>query len=175
MNINDTTDKAFEQAAAFQTIWMDTFTKLAQAGFSFTPESAPPEFMRQMRSGIFSALAKSWDEFMRSPQFLESMKTLMDNAIAFRKMSNDFLTQAHHSLQGTAQADIDNVMLALRHLETRILDKIEDLSTRLERMEKALFGAAPNGEPKPQARQRGPAKPSRTAKKPSARGKRVGS
>jgi hypothetical protein len=168
---NDT-DKAFEQAAAFQKIWMDTFTKMAQAGLSFSPENAPPEFLRQMRSGIFGALAKSWEEFMRSPQFLESMKTMMDNAIAFRKMSNDFLTQAHHSLQGTAQADVDNVMLALRHLETRILHCVEDLSGRMDRLEKTITGTPRNGAvgsaKATAAQKRKASKPKRATKPPKA-------
>ncbi|MDB6017593.1 MAG: hypothetical protein JWR19_2082 [Pedosphaera sp.] len=145
MTMNDTTENAFEKAAAFQKIWMDTFTRMAQSGFSLSPDSTPPEFLRQMRSGIFHALSKSWEEFMRSPQFTESMKGMMDNAIAFRKMSNDFLTGAHHTFQGTARADIDSLMLALRHLETRILDRVEDISTRLDQLEQRLDGAPRNG------------------------------
>src|SRR5207302_10449800 len=96
MTMSDPTENAFQQAASFQKVWMETFTKMAQAGLSFSPDSTPPELMRQMRSGIFSALSQSWDEYMRSPQFMESMKTMMDNAITFRKMSTDFLTEAHH-------------------------------------------------------------------------------
>src|SRR5262245_55470075 len=107
--MNNPTDNAFAQAAEFQKIWMETFTRMAQAGFPWSPESTtPPEYMRQMRGGIFSALAKSWEGFLRSPQFMESMKVMMDNAVTFRKMSNDFLTQAHHGWQGTARADIDS-------------------------------------------------------------------
>ena len=68
------TDKTAEQWAAFQKIWTDTFTRMMQLGFTFSPESAPPEFLRQIRSGIFQALTQSWDEFLRSPQFLEGMK-----------------------------------------------------------------------------------------------------
>jgi len=146
--MSNSTEKTFEQAAAFQKIWMDTFTRMAQAGLSFSPDSTPPEFLRQMRGGIFQALSQSWDEFMRSPQFKESMKAMMDNAIAFRKMSTDFLTDARHGLQGTARADIDSLMLAIRHLETRILDRVEDLSVRLDQLEKKLPGAARNGGPK---------------------------
>jgi hypothetical protein len=159
--MNDSTNKVFEQAAAFQKIWIETFTKLAQTGFSLSPESAPPEILRQMRSGIFSALAQAWDEFLRSPQFLESTKAMMESAITFRKMSNDFLTQAHHGLQGTAQADIDNLLLAIRHMETRILDRVEDLSTRLEHLERSLNGAARNGEAETGKRPAGAIRPRR--------------
>ena len=146
--MSESTEKTFEQAAAFQKIWLDTFNKMAQAGLSFSPESAPPEFLRQMRSGIFAALAKSWEEFMRTPQFLESMKAMMENAIAFRKMSTDLLTQAQHSMQGTARSDISDLMQALHHLETRILDRVEDVSKRLEKLEEKGNPAPRNGTPK---------------------------
>jgi hypothetical protein len=146
--MSESNEKTFEQASAFQKIWMETFTKMAQSGLSFSPESAPPEFLRQMRSGIFQALSKSWEEFMRSPQFLDSMKTMMENAITFRKMSNDLLTDARHAIQGTARSDIDDVMKAIHHLEKRVLDNVEQISTRLDGLEQKLNGATPNGSAK---------------------------
>jgi hypothetical protein len=146
--MSEPTENAFQQAASFQKIWMETFTKMAQAGFSFSPDSTPPEFMRQMRSGIFHALSRSWEEYMRSPQFMESVKTMMDNAITFRKMSTDFLTEAHHSVQGTARVDIDSLMLALRHMETRVLDRVEELSTRMDQLDQKLNGNGSNGRTK---------------------------
>src|SRR5262249_15611068 len=82
----------FEQAAAFQKIWMESLSKIAQAAFGQTPDSVPPEILKQMRNGVFEALAKSWDEFMRSPQFLEAVKQMMDNAIAFKKLTSEMLT-----------------------------------------------------------------------------------
>lgn len=159
--MSDSTEKTFEQMSAFQKIWTETFTKMAQAGLSFSPESAPPEFLRQMRGGIFQALAKSWEEFMRSPQFLDSMKTMMENAIAFRKMSNDLLTGAHHAIQGTARKDIDDLMQAIHHLETRVVNHVEDISTRLDKLEQKLNGASSNGA----AKHARAAKPARTAKR----------
>ncbi len=150
--MNDSTGNTFEQAAAFQKLWMETFTKMAQTGFSFTPDSTPPEFLRQMRSGIFQALSKSWEDYMRSPQFRDSMKAMMDNAITFRKMGNEMLTQAHHSLQGTARADIDDLMQAIHHLETRILDCVEKVTTRLDKLEAKLNATAGNGAAKPAPR-----------------------
>jgi hypothetical protein len=107
-----------------------------QAGFTFSPESAPPEFLRQMRSGIFQGLSQAWDQFLRSPQFLEGMKQWMDNAMAFRKMTNDFLTKARHETQATAREDIDGVMLAVRHMETRILDRVEELASQVDALNK---------------------------------------
>lgn len=143
--MEDTT-KPFEQAAAFQKIWMDTFTKVTQAAFVTSPDSAPPEVVRQIRSGIFQAVAQAWEEFMRSPEFLESMKRLMDNAIAFRKMSNELLTKAHHELRGTSRADTDGILLALRHMEERMLGSVEELNRRLDAVERKLDGS-PAAEP----------------------------
>ncbi|MDB6064106.1 MAG: hypothetical protein JWR26_314 [Pedosphaera sp.] len=165
IDMNDSIENPFERAGAFQKIWMDTFAQMAQAGFSLSPDSAPPELLRQMRSGIFGALSKSWEEFMRSPQFLDSMKTMMDNAIAFRKMSNDFLTEAHHNMQGTARVDIDNLMLAIHHLETRILDRIEEISTRLEQVEARLDKSGSNGASRKRA-----SKAAASKRKPATRG-----
>lgn len=150
--MSDSTENAFAQAASFQKIWMETFGKMAQSGFSFSPDSTPPELMRQMRSGIFQALSKSWEEYMRSPQFRESMKTMMDHAITFRKMSNDLMTQAQHGMQGTARADVDDLMQAIHHLETRVLDCVEEVTTRLDKLEEKLNAKAGNGAARPAAK-----------------------
>jgi hypothetical protein len=153
-----TANHTTEQWAAFQKIWGETFSKLMQLGFTFSPDSAPPEFIRQMRSGIFQALAQSWDHFLRSPQFLEGMKHWMDNALAFRKMSADFFNKVRHETQTTSREDIDSVMLAVRHMETRVLDRVEELAAQVEEVSKRLNSA-----------ERGATSASRTRRGPKAR------
>src|SRR5437588_5117472 len=108
-----------EQAAAFQKIWMDSMSKMMQTAFTFGPNSAPPEVLRQIRSGIFQALAQSWEEFMRSPQFMEGMKHWMDSAINFRKLSNDFMARVRNEMQAPSREDMDSIMLSVRHMEKR--------------------------------------------------------
>ena len=124
-------EKTAEEAAAFQKIFLETLSKMMQAAFTFTPNSPPPELLQQIRSGIFRALAESWEEFMRSPQFLEGMKQWMENAVAFRKMTNDFMGRARHELQAPSRSDVDTVMLTVRHLERRILDRLDELSAQI--------------------------------------------
>jgi hypothetical protein len=131
-----------EQWGAFQKIWTDTFSKMMQVGFTFSPDNAPPEILKQMRSGIFQAMTQSWNEYLRSPQFLEATKQWMDSAIAFRKMSNEFLTKARHEAQATAREDVDTVVLAMRHLETRILDRVEKLTQQIDELNQRLDGQA---------------------------------
>lgn len=127
-------DPDSEPWAAFQKMWTETCTRMMQAGFSHGPETAPPEFLRHIRAGIFQALSQSWDEFLRSPQFMEGTKQWMEQALAFRKMTNDFLTKARHETQTTAREDIDTVMLAMRHMETRILDRVDEMADQVHAM-----------------------------------------
>ena len=133
-SMSENTENLTDQMGAFQKIWMDAFSRMAQSAFSFTPDSAPPEMLRQMRSGFFQALAQSWNEYLRSPQFMEGMRQCMDNAILFRKMTDDLLSRARHDTQGLAREDIDSVMLAVRHMETRILDRLEVISARVDEL-----------------------------------------
>ncbi|HEV2210454.1 MAG TPA: hypothetical protein VG167_16895 [Verrucomicrobiae bacterium] len=127
-------EKTAEQAAAFQKMWSETASKIVQAAFTFSPNSAPPDILRQIRSGIFAALGQSWEEFMRSPQFIESMKQWMDSAITFRKLTNDFLAKARSDLQAPSRQDIDTLMLTIRHMEKRVLDRLDDLAVEVREL-----------------------------------------
>jgi hypothetical protein len=147
--MDDSFQKACEQASTFQKLWMDGFARLAQAGFAPPPESAPMDSLRQMRGSIFQALSQSWEDYMRTPHFKESMKAMLDHAIAYRKMNSDFFTQAHHSVQGTAREDIDNLLAAIRQAESRVLNRVEAIADRLNRLESRMTnGAGGNGRPK---------------------------
>src|SRR5258708_21218547 len=135
--MSENTEQLTEQMSKFQKICMETFTSMAQSAFTFSPDSAPPEMLRQMRSGIFQALSQSWDEYLRSPQFMEATKQWMDSAIFYRKMTNDLLTKARHETEDIAREDIDSVMLAVRHMEKRILDRLEDLTAPVDALDRA--------------------------------------
>lgn len=134
--------KLFDQAELLSKMWTDFAGKMTAAGLSVQPGTPPPEAMRKIRDAFFQAMGQSLDQYMRSEPFLQSMKQSMDSAIAFRKQSNDLLTQWRHELQGTASEDVDNLLLAVRHMETRVLEsmdqmagRIEAISARLDRME----------------------------------------
>ncbi len=160
--MDQTFEKTAEQAAAFQKMWAETASKIVQAAFTFTPNSAPPEILRQIRSGIFGALAQSWEEFMRSPQFLESMKQWMDNAISFRKLTNEFLAKTRNDLQAPSREDVDTLMLNIRHMEKRLLDRVDEVATQVNRLNQELFG---NNNGKTRAARRRRAAPARTARR----------
>ena len=129
--MNDSNENRGDPANEFFKHWQDSFNRIWQAASTFTPDTMPPDMLRQIRSSIFQALAKSWEEFMRSPQFLEGMKQMMDNAITFRKMTNDFLTKARQEMQGTSRQDVDDVLLAMREMEARLTRRVDDLAAKV--------------------------------------------
>lgn len=157
--MSDPAENFTEQAAAFQKIWLESMSKVMRAAFTSPPDSAPPELLRQIRDGILQALAEAWNEFLRSPQFQESMKKWMEQAVAFRKASNDFMAKARKEMQAPTGGDVDAIMLAVRHMETRVLDRLEELEKRVSerspRPRPAPTPAAVRPPTKPRPRTRG--------------------
>jgi hypothetical protein len=148
--MNDQSHNFAEQGAVFQKIWIETMSKLMQTAFTFSPNSTPPELLREIRDGILKALGESWNEFLRSPQFQQNMKQWMENAVAVREMSNDFMGKVRKEMQAPSRDDIDAIMLNVRHLETRILDRLETLSKEVE----SLKGQGPAKTPAAAAKRR---------------------
>lgn len=141
--MNEQFEKTAAEAAAFQKIWMETMSRMSQAAFTFSPGSPPPEVLRQIRNGVFQALAASWDEFLRSPQFLVGMRQWMEQAITFRKLSNDFMSKVRNELQAPSRGDVDTVMLTVRHMEKRLLDRIDELSAQVDELSQQSAGSSP--------------------------------
>jgi len=149
---------AADQAAAFQKIWTESVSKTMQAAFNLASDQPPPQVLRQIRSGILRVLAESWEEFMRSPQFLEGMKQWMEGAIAFRSLTNESMNKMRHEMQAPSREDIDTIMVAVRHIEKRLLDRIEQLSTQVNELktQRPRRARAPRGRPTPRRRQPDP-------------------
>jgi hypothetical protein len=159
--MNDSFEKVTQEAAAFQKIWTESVSKTMLAAFKFSPDSTPPEVLRQIRSAILQSLGDSWNEFMRSPQFLEGMRQWTENAISFRKIGNEFLGRIRNDLQAPSRNDIDTVMLSVRHMEKRLLDRLDELSAQIT-AQKSVPGAP--ARPKSQAKRKRPARKSNESK-----------
>lgn len=149
-------EKAVQEAAAFQKLCLENMTKAFEA-FKFNPEAPPPEILRQVRSGILQALGQSWDEFMRSPQFLECLRQWMDNAVALRTSTNEFLGRIRNEAQAPSRSDIDTVLLAVRHMEKRLLDRLDELSAQVSKANGRTHPAArpANGDKRARAKAAG--------------------
>jgi hypothetical protein len=164
MNNNDD-GSTEDQLASFQKIWLETVTKMMQVAFTVTPNSPPPEAFRHIRGGVLRTLAESWEQFLRSPQFLEAMKQSMEQAVTLRKMSNEFLGKVRHEMQAPSRDDIDTVMLAVRHMEKRLLDRMEQLSSQISEAKEYRGTAQPRA---------GKARPTGKTASPQAAGQTEG-
>jgi len=136
--MDEATSKMYEQATSFAKMWWELASKMAGAGFSFSPDAAPPEALRQMRDATFKAMEESCVDYMQSPQFLEAMKQNMDAAVAVRKQLNDFWTALHHQTQGVAREDVDGLARTLRHIETHLGGRLDEMASRLGKIEEQL-------------------------------------
>jgi hypothetical protein len=128
----------FDQAQEMTNLWLQTVTKMMSAGVMMDPTQAPPDSARRLRDISLTAMSEQLDKYMRSPQFLAMVKQSLDTQIAFRKQLNQFFTDALHSVQSVARQDADALSLSVRHMETRVLDRIETLCERLDQLRQRL-------------------------------------
>lgn len=123
---------------AFTKMWTDFASQMAQAGMSLDPAQQQPDAARAMRDTMLGAMNRHAQEFMRSPEFLNTMKQAFDGSMAARKQLNDFLAQAQHDFQATSRDDIDQVMQAIQSLESRLTSGMDRLGQHIDRVNARL-------------------------------------
>jgi len=92
-----------------------------------------PEMLKKMQSAWFEAMAQYSEQYMRSPQFLESMKKSMDQALTFKAQMDEFLKNSMAQAvtpQNSANAE---VMAAIRRVESDLRKEIAELKELVER------------------------------------------
>ena len=137
-----------EQMRQMTQLWLDMASKLGGTFANVQPGSPPPDAARQMRGAIFQAMSEQLDQFMRSEAFLEGMKESLNRTIQFQKQTQDVFTRMHHATQGVAVQDISAAMSMLRQMEDRLLDRLDELNGRLQKLEEAHAGSNGRGEAK---------------------------
>lgn len=134
-------------------MWQKFATEMASVGGAVSTGSVPSEVAKQMRDTYFQTLSQYTDQFMRSPMFLEMMKQATASTVTLRKQTNDFLAQAHHAVGNVARPDVDSLLMAVRRCETRVLDKLDEISNQLSDLESRLE-AMESGNQKPSRKPR---------------------
>ena len=125
-------------ADLFTNMWEDLASKMGAAGMAFAPAGPLSNASRQARTAMFKAMSEACDEFMRAPQFQDMMKQSLSASIQFRKQLNDWLGRVHHEFQGTSRQDVDQLMEVIGHVERRITDSVERLSSRMDQLNARL-------------------------------------
>ncbi len=137
-----TSKDAGSSSDPFSRFWTDLISKMSSAGFAPPAASAQDDTFKTMRQAFFDAWAKHCDEFLHSQAFLDLMKKSLDSALAFKQELNEFLTKALHDQQMPARSDTDSILLVLRSFEGRVLDRLDRLTDRVEKLEGARPGKA---------------------------------
>jgi hypothetical protein len=136
--MSDNMNKGFDQVVAFQKLWTDSFADMTSVWSGFSPSSPPLEEMREMRGGMLKVLAETWDEYMRTPLFMEMMKASLNGALDLKRMARDGMNRVHEQFESPSKEDIDGVLLAIRHVERRLLDRLEGLDDRVANLDQKI-------------------------------------
>jgi len=136
--MSDNINKYFDQVAAFQKLWTDSFANMAGTWSQFSPDSPPVDEMRKMRGGMLQVLAQTWDEYMRTPQFMEMMTASLNGALDLKRLARDGMNRMHEQLENPSKEDVDDVLLAIRHVERRLLDRLEGLDDRVANLNEKI-------------------------------------
>jgi hypothetical protein len=131
-------NKYLDQVADFQKLWMDSFANMAGVWSQFSPGSPPIDEMRKMRGGMLQVLAGTCDEYMRTPQFMEMMKAWLNGALELKRLARDGMNRVHEQFENPSKQEIDDVLLAIRHVERRLLDRLEGLDDRVANLNEKI-------------------------------------
>ena len=128
----------FEQAQQMGQFWLEIFSKMGSTFTGAKPGAPPPEAARQIRGAVFKAMTEQLDQFMRSEGFLQGVKSTLDQTMDFQEQYKTAMTQFRHATEGVAAQDINAIMTNLRQLESRVLDRLEDLQAQMTAISQRL-------------------------------------
>lgn len=130
-----------EQTASdpFGQMWTDLFSRMGMPGAAPMPSmpsaAASNETVKQMQRVFFDALAKYFDDFMRSEQFLNMMKQTMDRSLAFKQQVDQFLTKLHHGTQTPTTGEMSDIAGVLRNIEERLVRRMDAIESKVAAVE----------------------------------------
>jgi hypothetical protein len=153
------TQNSVHPVEAMMSFWKDAWARSAAAGTppaagpgGAAPGSDPlgwmptPEQVRRMQASFLDALSQASDQYMRSPQFLESMKASLDSGLQMRRQMEELLRRQMAEAMGPSGVAAPghsnaDVIGALHELESRLMSRIAELSARLDAMTSAITAA----------------------------------
>ncbi len=136
-----TNSNPFFGADPFSRFWTDFMGKMSSAGIA--PPQPTPDFLKDIRRTFFDAMAEQADQFMRSEMFLNMMKQGVESSLAWQQMMAQFMQKGLSAAQMPSKADTDYFVVLLRGMEDRIVNRLDDLASRVENLETNLSASKP--------------------------------
>ena len=127
---------------AFTQFWGDFMSRMGASGFAPPQPQPAPDTMKQMQRMFFDAMAKYADDFMRSPAFLEQLRTTMDNAMTMKKQVDTFIAQSLKAASLPTPEDAADAAARMGSLEKRIMQRLDEIEVRIAAMEESKPAAA---------------------------------
>ena len=133
MNEFEAGKNAFKkQTEAFQKIWSDTVSKFSQpAGPNAAPGAPIPEILRDLKQAVQQTIARSWEDFLQSDAFQNSMKAASAQASSARESAQDLFKKVRKETQGITREDFENIQRAIRNAEQLLLTRMDLLESRM--------------------------------------------
>ena len=94
-----------------------------------------PEMAKRMQSAFLDAMTTASEQYMRSPQFMESMKSSFDSALQMRRQMEDYLRRNVGDAARTPGDAEASVVAALHEMEGRLNRRLDELADRIDRLE----------------------------------------
>lgn len=124
----------------FTRFWGEFVQRAGAGGMSPQPS---PDTMNEMRRMFFDMMAEQADQFMRSETFLKAMKQGMEASLAWQQTLNQFMQKNLGAAQMPTRGDTDHLVLLIRGMEERLLDRIDRIGARVDHLEQAERKPAP--------------------------------
>jgi hypothetical protein len=132
--------ESFKQASAFQKMWMDSMAGMTRVWSDYSPNNPPPDELKKIRNGVLKSISQTWEEYMRTPEFMKAMRDTMNNSVQWQKMAKENTNKMHTALGSATKDDVQGIMVALQHVERRVLDGLDEMKARVASMQKDLDG-----------------------------------
>jgi hypothetical protein len=130
-------------ADAFSRFWTDAMSRAMGAGGWQPQAPSRDDVMRQMRQAFLDAWEQHCIELMSSEAFLDLMRKSMDNALLFKNQMNQLVAKVMQESPIPSKDDTDSILQVLRSIEGRVLDRLEELTKRVNAIESSLDGSPP--------------------------------
>ena len=126
---------ANDPMSAWQRFWMDSAAQAMQSWMPAGGSTQSPEIIRKARGDMMQMWSDWCEQWLRSPAFLEAQKQMLDGNLAVRKQFRTGLRKMQRELQLAGRDDIDALEAAIRRSERRILDQLDEMSSKLQALE----------------------------------------
>jgi hypothetical protein len=134
-------DAATDPAAAlfsFWTQWMEQSARGTQAVLEAMQAAGDPQHIQRQ---WVDAVAKSIDDFMRTPVFMEAMRQHLKMATDLKRMQNQTIEETARQFGQPLAADITGLFERLNGTEQTIVTRLQAIEERLKGLE-AKLGAS---------------------------------